>query len=191
MTDPATAPAAPDWTISRWFNADSALSLQSLRGRVVFLHAFQMLCPACVQHAVPQSLKVAATFASTDLAVAGLHTVFELHHAMGPDALQVYLHENRIGYPVGVDAHQDDNPARNPLPLTMQAYAMQGTPTLLLIDRQGRLRRQRFGLVDDLRLGAEIATLLAEPAQVGATPPTVPPIEPVYEPPTREKPSGA
>lgn len=164
MTDPAIAPAAPDWTISRWFNADSALSLQSLRGRVVFLHAFQMLCPACVQHAVPQSLKVAAAFASTDLAVVGLHTVFEHHHAMGPDALQVYLHENRIGYPVGVDAHQDDSPARNPLPLTMQAYAMQGTPTLLLIDRQGRLRRQRFGLVDDLRLGAEIATLLAEPA---------------------------
>src|SRR5690606_11806401 len=157
------AVAAPDWRVSRWFNADAGLSLRELRGRVVFLHAFQMLCPACVQHAVPQSLKVAAAFASTDLAVVGLHTVFEHHHAMGPDALEVYLHENRIGYPVGVDAHRDDDPARHPLPLTMQAYAMQGTPTLLLVDRAGRLRRQKFGLVDDLRLGAEIATLLAEP----------------------------
>jgi hypothetical protein len=46
----------------------------------------------------------------------------------------------------------------------MQAYAMQGTPTLILIDRQGRLRRKHFGLLDDLRLGAEIATLLAEAA---------------------------
>ena len=36
---------------------------------------------------------------------------------------------------------------------------MQGTPTLLLVDRMGRLRRQRFGMLDDLRLGAEIATL--------------------------------
>jgi len=157
------AVAAPDWRVSRWFNADAGLSLRELRGRVVFLHAFQMLCPACVQHAVPQSLKVAAAFASTDLAVVGLHTVFEHHHAMGPDALEVYLHENRIGYPVGVDAHRDDDPARHPLPLTMQAYAMQGTPTLLLVDRTGRLRRHTFGLVDDLRLGAEIATLLAEP----------------------------
>ena len=52
---------------------------------------------------------------------------------------------------------------RHPLPLTMQSYAMQGTPTLILIDRQGRLRRKHFGLLDDLRLGAEIATLLAEP----------------------------
>jgi hypothetical protein len=45
----------------------------------------------------------------------------------------------------------------------MQAYAMQGTPTLCLVDRRGQLRRQHFGLLDDMRLGAEIATLLAEP----------------------------
>ena len=38
------------------------------------------------------------------------------------------------------------------------------TPTLILIDRAGRLRLQHFGLVDDLRLGAQIATLLSEPA---------------------------
>jgi hypothetical protein len=156
---------APEWSVSRWFNAGAGdgPSLRSLRGRVVFLHAFQMLCPACVQHAVPQSLEVAAAFTDTDLAVVGLHSVFEHHHAMGPEALAVYLHENRIGYPVGVDAHRDGDPAAHPLPLTMQAYAMQGTPTLCLVDRRGRLRLQRFGLLDDLRLGAQVATLLAEP----------------------------
>lgn len=157
---------APAWSVSRWFNAGGpdadAPALPGLRGRVVLLHAFQMLCPACVQHAVPQSLKVAAAFAGSGLAVIGLHSVFEHHHVMGADALQVYLHENRIAYPVGVDAHRDHDPVRHPLPLTMQAYAMQGTPTLVLIDRKGQLRRQHFGLVDDLRLGAEIATLLAE-----------------------------
>jgi hypothetical protein len=150
---------APSWSVSRWFNAD-VLSLESLRGRPVFLHAFQMLCPGCVQHAVPQSLKVAEAFASTELAVVGLHTVFEHHHAMGPEALAVYLHENRIRYPVGVDAHEQGQD----IPATMRAYAMQGTPTLVLVDRGGRIRRQHFGLVDDLRLGAELATLLAEPA---------------------------
>ncbi len=155
--------AAPAWSVSRWFNAD-ALTLESLRGRPVFLHAFQMLCPGCVQHAVPQSLKVAEAFAHTDLAIVGLHAVFEHHHAMGPEALAVYLHENRIRYPVGVDAYLNDDSAAQPLPLTMQAYSMQGTPTLCLIDRKGKLRRQQFGLLDDLRLGAELATLLAEPA---------------------------
>jgi hypothetical protein len=109
---------------------------------------------------VPQSIKVAEVFAQTDLAVVGMHTVFEHHHAMGPHALAVYLHENRIRYPVGVDVHEDGHA----IPLTMRAYNMQGTPTLCLIDRNGVLRRQHFGLLDDLRLGAEIATLLAEPA---------------------------
>ena len=126
----------------------------------MFLHTFQMLCPGCVQHAVPQSLKVAEAFAQTDLAVIGLHTVFEHHHVMGPEALEVYLHENRIRYPVGVDAHAEGDP----IPLTMRSYALQGTPTLMLIDRAGKLRLKHFGLVDDLRLGAQIGRLLAEPA---------------------------
>ena len=154
-----TPRVAPEWAISRWFNGDG-LSLSSLRGRPVFLHAFQMLCPGCVQHAVPQSLKVAEAFARTDLAVVGLHTVFEHHAVMGPDALAVYLHENRIRYPVGVDAYDDGDP----IPRTMRAYAMQGTPTLALIDRAGHIRLQHFGLLDDLHLGAQIATLLAESA---------------------------
>jgi hypothetical protein len=44
---------------------------------------------------------------------------------------------------------------------------MQGTPTTLLIDRQGRLRLHQFGHVDDLRLGAAISALLAEPGTEG------------------------
>src|SRR3546814_16519032 len=80
----ASPPMAPEWTVSRWFNADGAPSLQSLRGRVVFLHALQMLCPACVHHAVPQSLKVAAAFASHAPAVVGLPNVGEHPPGVGP-----------------------------------------------------------------------------------------------------------
>lgn len=47
------------------------------------------------------------------------------------------------------------------IPRTMQAYGMQGTPTLVLIDADGNLRGQHFGQVSDLALGARIATLLA------------------------------
>ena len=147
---------APAWSVSRWFNAD-ALSLASLRGRPVFLHAFQMLCPGCVQHAVPQSLKVAEAFANTDLAVVGLHTVFEHHHAMGPEALAVYLHENRIRYPVGVDLHEDGHA----IPATMRAYTMQGTPTLVLIDRQGVVRLYHPGNMTEEALRAAIEPLLS------------------------------
>jgi hypothetical protein len=50
----------------------------------------------------------------------------------------------------------------------MRAYAMQGTPTAILIDAQGRLRRQVFGQYDDLLLGAELGALLVEARQSSA-----------------------
>ena len=47
---------------------------------------------------------------------------------------------------------------------TMSAYQMQGTPTQIMIDRAGHLRKQTFGMVEDLAVGAEIMSLLKEPA---------------------------
>jgi hypothetical protein len=99
-------------------------------------------------------------FTPQDVAVIGLHTVFEHHAAMTPVSLQAFLHEYRIAFPVGVDAPSGD--ARQPIPLTMQAYGLQGTPSLMLIDRHGHLRHHAFGAEDDLLLGAAIATLVSE-----------------------------
>ena len=53
-----------------------------------------------------------------------------------------------------------------PLPQTMETYALEGTPTLLLIDREGRLRARHFGQVSDLALGAEIMGLVQEGSAV-------------------------
>ncbi len=52
---------------------------------------------------------------------------------------------------------------------TMQRYNLRGTPSLVLIDRQGRLRHSSFGHEPDLALGARIAMLLAEGAEVVAS----------------------
>jgi peroxiredoxin len=155
----AAGQAAPEWSISQWFNSERALRLADLRGKVVLLHAFQMLCPACVHHGLPQAQRVRANFAAQDVAVIGLHTVFEHHAAMTPISLQAFLHEYRVAFPVGVDA-PSTNPD-DPIPVTMRTYGMQGTPSLLLIDRNGDLRHHAFGAEDDLALGAAIATLVA------------------------------
>jgi hypothetical protein len=151
---------APEWSTREWFNAPRGLRLADLRGRVVVLHAFQMLCPGCVQHGLPQAQRVHAAFAPEGVAVIGLHTVFEHHAAMPPVALAAFLHEWRIGFAVGVDAPSEDT--GDPLPRTMRRYALQGTPSLLLIDRAGDLRLHAFGAVDDLTVGAAVAALLAE-----------------------------
>jgi len=156
--DPPGRPAPP-WTTSAWFNSGQALQLADLRGKVVVLHAFQMLCPACVSHGLPQAQRIHASFAPHGVVTIGLHTVFEHHEAMTPVSLQAFLYEYRISFPVGVDAPSAD--AHNPVPMTMRAYGMQGTPSLVLFDRNGHLRHHSFGAVDDLEAGAAIATLAA------------------------------
>ncbi len=161
--DNAYHPLAPDWQVQQWFNTPAPLTLSSLHGKVIVLEAFQMLCPGCVSHGLPQAIRVHAAFPREQLAVVGLHTVFEHRDVMTPAALQAFLHEYRVPFPVGVD-----QPApRGPIPMTMHAYAMQGTPTLTLIDRRGRVRQQHFGQVSDLVLGAQIGALLDE-APAGA-----------------------
>ncbi|MGE0581532.1 MAG: redoxin domain-containing protein [Steroidobacteraceae bacterium] len=151
-------PVAPELQVAQWFNTREPVSLGALRGKVVVVEAFQMLCPGCVSHGLPQAARIRETFAAADVVVLGLHTVFEHHDAMTPTSLAAFLHEYRIRFPVGVDAPGD---ARG-LPKTMATYRMQGTPTLLLIDRRGCLRAQHFGAVPDLQVGAEIMGLMIE-----------------------------
>ena len=57
-------------------------------------------------------------------------------------------------------------PSRSgPIPETMERYRMRGTPSLVLIDRQGIIRKHAFGPVDDLRIGAEIGALIQDSVQ--------------------------
>ena len=150
---------APELQTSQWFNSDQRLTLKALRGRVVVLVAFQMLCPGCVAQTIPLAQRLDQTFDRNEFAVVGLHTVFEHHDVMTPEALEVFLSEYRVSFPVGCDTPDSNGGA---IPLTMRAYGMQGTPTLVMIDSQGHRRTQHFGVHDELVLGAEIGLLLAE-----------------------------
>ena len=150
---------APALQVGRWLNTDEPLDLESLKGSVVVLHAFQMLCPGCVSHGIPQAKAIHNTFPRGRVRVIGLHTVFEHHEAMGELALKAFLHEYRITFPVGIDRA---DPKGNPIPLTMQAYRLQGTPSLIVLDQAGDIRLHHFGSLDDLRVGAAIGQLLGE-----------------------------
>ena len=79
---------------------------------------------------------------------------------MTPAALAAFLHEYRISFPVAVDEPSPDGS----VPQTMAAYGMRGTPSLVLIGRDGLIKQHLFGRPSDLSVGAAIAKLLAEPA---------------------------
>jgi peroxiredoxin len=151
---------AQPWHIDQWLNCAAPLTLESLRGKVVALHFFQMLCPGCVSHGIPQAKAIHAAFPSDKVQVVGIHSVFEHHDAMTPTALKAFVHEYRLRFPIGVDSPGE---LAGGLPQTMRAYALEGTPTLILIDKAGNIRMQYFGQIDDLRVGAVIGQLITEP----------------------------
>lgn len=148
---------APDIVVSRWFNTSVPLSLVALRGRPVLIHAFQMLCPGCVAHGTPQAEKAHRLFGDSDLQVIGLHTVFEHHEAMMPIALEAFIHEYRLTMPIGVD----EPGSLTPIPVTMGRYRMRGTPTSILIGRDGTVLHHGFGQEDDMALGARLAAAIS------------------------------
>jgi hypothetical protein len=158
MAEPQFNPEAPpELIVAQVFNAPEAPTLAKLKGKVVVVTAFQMLCPGSLRHGLPQAQRLARAFNADEVAVLGLHMVFENHKDMTPSLLEPFLKAERITIPVLVDKPDGAGP-----PATMTAYGMQGTPTLLLFDRQGRLRRHYLGAVDDVRLGAEIMALAIE-----------------------------
>ncbi|NDH61609.1 MAG: TlpA family protein disulfide reductase [Alphaproteobacteria bacterium] len=150
--------SAPPIEAERWFNTDRPLALDMFLGKVVVLHAFQMLCPGCVSHAIPQARRLHEIAKGLDdLVVLGIHTVFEHHAAMTPVSLEAFLHEYRLAFPIAVDRPSPSGP----IPVTMAAYGFKGTPTTVVIDREGRIVRQTFGAEDDLVLGLVLGSLLS------------------------------
>lgn len=145
--------------IQEWVNHEG-LSTEDLRGKVVLVEVFQMLCPGCVNHGVPQSQKIHRMIDQSQVQVIGLHSVFEHHDVMTPEALKVFISEFGIKFPVAIDQPREGQR----IPSTMKKYRLEGTPSIILADRKGRIRQVQFGQVDDFVLGLLLGSLLSEPA---------------------------
>jgi AhpC/TSA family len=147
----------PDITASRWLNSDQKLSLKHYRGKVIVVAVFQMLCPGSLKAGLPQAMRLRRVFDDKEVAVIGLHTAFETPEKQSIEELEKFLEHSGIDMPVAYD-----KPLGTGTPATMTAYQLQGTPALMIFDRQGRVRRHYLGAVDDLRIGAEVMALLTE-----------------------------
>lgn len=151
--------APPELQTSRWFNTAKPLTLEQLKGRVVAAFVFQTQCPVSLRHSLPQAEKLTAAFEASQVAVIGLHSAFENQDKQTPADVEALIGKMQLTFPIAID-----KPNVKKLPRTFAAYELQGTPTVLLFDRQGRLRRHYLGQVDDVRLGAEIMAFSLEAA---------------------------
>jgi hypothetical protein len=150
----------PEFTTSRWLNSEKKISLKDYRGKVIVVAVCQIACPGSVKFGLPQAERIRKSFTNEEVAVIGLHMAFEKFDAQTPDKVQAFLKDSGIDIPVAYD-----KPNGEDLPQTMKDYELQGTPAILVFDRQGRLRRHYLGAVDDLRIGAEIMGMLMEDAK--------------------------
>ncbi|MBT0771989.1 TlpA family protein disulfide reductase [Kineosporia sp. J2-2] len=150
---------APALSADRWFNTPRPLTAADLDGKVVLLYAFQMLCPLCVHEATPLVNRVhRLTRDRPGIEVVGLHTVFENHEAMGPQALAGYLGSAGVRFPVGVDRHEPGHDA----PVTMRRLQLIGTPSFVPVDRQGVVRDRIFGVLSEQALISRLERMQAE-----------------------------
>jgi Redoxin len=148
------AEPAPPLRARHWLEAERPVTLESLRGRVVVMQAFQMSCPGCILHALPQAARIQAAFDPAEVAVIGVHALFEHDEPPRLRAIASFLYEYGVSMPVAVDVASLDGRT----PTLTETYGFAGTPSMVLIDREGLLRPS------DLLVGAAIATLLAEEA---------------------------
>ena len=162
MTRATYGALAPELETSQWLNTLEPLRLSGLKGKVIVIHAFQMLCPGCVSHGIPQASAIHELYADEEVQVIGLYTVFEHHDVMTVEA----AHEYRIRFPIAVDRPSTSGT----IPVTMEHYGMQGIPTLIVINKKGQVRLNHFGRLSDMQVGNFIGGLLTEDQSAGMSP---------------------
>ncbi|MCB2186189.1 MAG: TlpA family protein disulfide reductase [Deltaproteobacteria bacterium] len=130
-------------------NLDGApLSLQKFRGRVVILDFFATWCGPCTR-AMPRLDDLQRTYGKRGLSVIG-YSVDE----GGRQAVRPYVARLKLSFPV-VLGDMDE---------AKEKYGVEGLPTTLVIDPQGRLVKSFLGLVPEERILAAAEPFLNDRA---------------------------
>ena len=140
---------APPMAVQEW-RRGKPTTLAALRGKVVLLDIFQIICPGC-HRAYPQITRMQKEYRESGLEVVGLAVAFEFHDVQTPEQIRRYVERMKYPYPVAIDRD---------LISTFRRYGARGTPFAVLIDRTGRIRYLDFFRTD--RVESMIRKLLAE-----------------------------
>ncbi len=130
---------APAWHAYAWANVkkDETPTLESTKGKVVVIHAFQSWCPGCARRGFPVMKQVEDELGGADdVVLLHVQTVFEGAAENTPERGPKEVAKYGIKAPVGFDARVDG--ARESL--IMERFLTDGTPWTIVIDRKGIVR---------------------------------------------------
>jgi thiol-disulfide isomerase/thioredoxin len=152
--------AAPELMVADWVLGDSA-SLASLRGQVILLEFWATWCRPCLEM-FPRLRDLHHRFAARGLSIMAL-----TRYAPAPrdaDPTEAHATERELIQSVIADRGLEFRVGIAPDGRLQSRYGAHGVPTLVLIDRAGRVQSIASG-GDDAALDAEIEQLLHEPAE--------------------------
>ena len=124
---------APALAVQEWARGEPT-TLDALKGKVVLLDLFQIICPGC--HAAhPHIVRLQKEYEDEGFEVLGMAVAFEYEWAQTPLLIRGYVDALAFPYPVAIDEGLIE---------TFRRYRAQGTPYTALIDRNGRIRYLDF-----------------------------------------------
>lgn len=112
---------APELKVTRWLQTEAPLPLANLRGKVVLIDFWGVWCKPCVE-ALPRLADLRKAVPSADFVILGVHSV------TAADRLPEFLTRHSYPGPIAVDSGE-----------TATAYAVDGWPTYVLLDKSGRV----------------------------------------------------
>ncbi|RMH19407.1 MAG: TlpA family protein disulfide reductase [Acidobacteria bacterium] len=139
---------APAWQVDAWFNLPAGrdrLDVSDFRGKVLYVFCFQSWCPGCHSHGFPTLQAVYDRFKDDEgVAFVAVQTVFEgfASNSASDGARTMAEYELPIPWAQAEGEH------RRPPPF-MVDYRTGGTPWTILIDPEGTVRFDGFGIEPD------------------------------------------
>jgi thiol-disulfide isomerase/thioredoxin len=123
----AAGTSAPEWKIAEWTDGKDR-KLSDYHGKVVVLDFWGIWCGPCI-HAIPAMKELHSRYRDRDVVFLGIHTA-------GTDMSLVkrLLKQQDWDLTVGLDAGDDIATGE-----TVRRYAIQGYPSVMIVDRNGKL----------------------------------------------------
>lgn len=149
LISPAKAVAAPEFVKGEWINSE-ALTLAGLKGKVVYIEFWTFGCYNCI-NTLPAVKGYDKKFREKGLTVIGIETPeFDSERVLGN--LAAAVKKQGIEYPVLTDYGSKN----------WENYKVNAWPTIVIIDKQGRVRYRHVGEGAYDTQEKVIETLLAE-----------------------------
>ncbi len=126
------APQAAEIGSGTWLNSEP-LNLESLRGRVVLVDFWTFGCYNC-RNTLPTLKRLNAKYSDKGLTIVGVHAP-ESDYEKNTENVRREVQKLGIKYPVVTDNDYQ----------TWRAYSIQAWPTVVILDKQGRIRFTHIG----------------------------------------------